>query len=417
MYWMDEVNTIKKEVFTIETNPREIYGSLVSTGEYVCVSIVGERIFSVTPAEKQKRADNEREVWICPGLIDLQINGFAGYDLNRADADLEERVEAIRQMTREVLRTGTTSFCPTIITAGFEQIHSSLTAIRLACSRDPIVDSCVLGVHLEGPYLSDQDGPRGAHPREHIKDPDWEEFTAWQEASGGRIRMVTLAPERTGAVEMIRRLVQEGILVCIGHTAASHDEIIAAADAGARMSTHLGNGAHAQLPRHPNYIWSQLSDDRLTPGIISDGHHLHPSVMKVMARAKNNQIVLVSDAVHLAHMKPGIYKTHVGGEVELLPSGRLQMVADPLLLAGAAVSLADCVQTYMRLTSASLHEAIRLATIMPARLIGEPLLGQVRPNGMADLLTFTLNPEDGRIDMLAVTKRGQTVYSAAQENL
>lgn len=410
---MHEMN--EERVFTIETNPREIYGNLISTGEHVCVKIVGERIFSVTPAEKQKRSKSEKEVWISPGLIDLQINGFAGYDLNMADADLEERVEVIRQMTREVLRTGTTSFCPTIITAGFEQIHASLTAIRLACSRDPIVDSCVLGIHLEGPYLSDQDGPRGAHPREYIKDPDWEEFTAWQKASGGRIRMVTLAPERTGAIEMIRKLVQEGILVCIGHTAAVHDEIIAAVDAGARMSTHLGNGAHAELPRHPNYIWSQLSEDRLTPGIISDGHHLHSSVMKVMARAKNNQIVLVSDAVHLAHMKPGLYKTHVGGEVELLPSGRLQMVANPLLLAGAAVSLADCVQTFMRLTLSELHEAIKLATIMPARLIGEPLLGQAEPNGLADMLTFTLNP-DGRMNDLTVIKRGKTVYSAASRD-
>lgn len=404
-----------KGVFTIETNSREIYGHLVPTGEYVCVKIVGERIFSVTPAENQKHADHEKEVWISPGLIDLQINGFAGYDLNMADTDLEERVEAIRHMTREVLRTGTTSFCPTIITASFEQIHSSLTAIRLACSLDSIVDSCVLGIHLEGPYLSDQDGPRGAHPHEHIKNPDWEEFTAWQEASGGRIRMVTLAPERTGAVEMIQKLVQEGILVCIGHTAAAHDEIIAAVDAGARMSTHLGNGAHAQLPRHPNYIWSQLSEDRLTPGIIADGHHLHPSVMKVMARAKNHHIVLVSDAVHLAHTKPGIYKTHVGGKVELLPSGRLQMVANPLLLAGAAVSLADCVQTYMRLTSSDLDEAMKLATVMPARLIEEPWLGQVQPNGFADILTFTLNQKEGRIDILTVMKRGQTVYLAAPE--
>jgi N-acetylglucosamine-6-phosphate deacetylase len=406
---------LMKGEFPIETNTREIYGRLVATGEYVNVQAVGERIRRVIPAEKQENAGNGEELWIAPGLIDLQINGFAGYDMNMAKGDLEHRVETVRLMTEEVLKTGTTSFCPTVITAGFEQIHTSLTAIRLACERDSLVDSCVLGIHLEGPYLSEQDGPRGAHPREHIKEPDWEEFSAWQEAAGGRIRMVTLAPERKGAVAMIKKLVNEGILVCIGHSAASHDEITAAVDAGARMSTHLGNGAHPHLPRHPNYIWSQLAEDRLIPGIISDGHHLHPSVVKVMARAKNNNIVLVSDAVHLAHMKPGVYKTHVGGEVELLPSGRLQTVANPLILAGAAVSLAECVQNYMQFTHSELHAAMKLATVMPAGLIGEPLLGNVQTNGLADLLTFTLNQAEGRINIHTVIKRGQTIFSTAAE--
>jgi N-acetylglucosamine-6-phosphate deacetylase len=402
-------------VYTIETNTREIYGRLVTTGEYVNVQAVGERIRCVIPAEKQENADNGEELWIGPGLIDLQINGFAGYDMNMAEGDLEQRVETVRLMTVEVLKTGTTSFCPTVITAGFEQIHNSLTAIRLACQRDSLVDSCVLGIHLEGPYLSEQDGPRGAHPREHIKDPDWEEFSAWQEAADGRIRMVTLAPERKGAVPMIKKLVNEGILVCIGHSAASHDEITAAVDAGARMSTHLGNGAHPHLPRHPNYIWSQLAEDRLIPGIISDGHHLHPSVVKVMARAKNNNIVLVSDAVHLANMKPGIYKTHVGGEVELLPSGRLQTVANPLILAGAAVSLAECVQNYMKFTHSDLHAAMKLATVMPAGLLGEPLVGTIQANGLADLLTFSLNEVKGRINIQTVIKRGQTIFSTVVE--
>jgi N-acetylglucosamine-6-phosphate deacetylase len=383
---------------------------MVTTGEYVCVKIAGDRIISVAPAGKP--ADGEKELWISPGLIDLQINGFAGHDLNMAAAPMEERVEAVRRMTREVLKTGTTSFCPTVITAGFEQIRSALTAIRLACEQDPLVDSCVPGIHLEGPYLSDQDGPRGAHPREHIKDPDWDEFLAWQEASGGRIRMVTLAPERAGAVGLIRKLVQKGILVCIGHTAAGHDEIAAAVDAGARMSTHLGNGAHPQLPRHPNYIWSQLAEDRLIPSIIADGHHLHPSVVRVMARAKSNHLVLVSDAVHLAGMKPGVYKTHVGGEVELLPSGRLQTLANPLLLAGAAVSLAQCVYNFMRFTSSGIREAVKLATAMPAGVIGEPLLGEVQRNRFADLLLFTLNHEESRIDIHTVIKRGQTVFQA-----
>ena len=398
---------------------KELQGRLAETGGQVRVKISGGRIVSVAPVpgpepdEPDKR--DESGLWIAPGLIDLQINGFAGHDLNAADVPLEARVETVCRMTREVLKTGTTSFCPTIITAGFEQIRDAVRAIRLACERDPLVRDSVIGIHLEGPYISGEDGPRGAHPKDQVRDPDWDEFAAWQEAAGGLIRMVTLAPERKGAVAMIRRLAAEGILVCIGHTAASHEDIAAAADAGARLSTHLGNGAHPLLPRHPNYIWSQLADDRLTPGIIADGHHLHPSVVKVMSRAKNGRVVLVSDAAHLAGMAPGRYKTHIGGEVELLPTGRLQMAAPPHLLAGSAVSLADCVERYREFLSCPLGEAIRAAAGRPAELIGEPLLGEIGPGRAADLIAFTREQSEGRLHIRKVIKSGRIVWEAGNE--
>lgn len=397
---------------------KELQGRLAETGGRVRVKISGGRIVSVAPVpgpspdEPDKR--DESGLWIAPGLVDLQINGFAGHDLNAADMPLEARVEAVCRMTREVLKTGTTSFCPTIITAGFEQIRDAVTAVRLACEQDPLVRECVIGIHLEGPYISGEDGPRGAHPKDQVRDPDWDEFAAWQEAAGGLIRMVTLAPERKGAVAMIRRLAAEGILVCIGHTAAGHEDIEAAAEAGARMSTHLGNGAHPLLPRHPNYIWSQLADDRLTPGIIADGHHLHPTVVKVMARAKNGRVVLVSDAAHLAGMKPGRYKTHIGGEVELLSTGRLQMAANPNLLAGSAVTLADCVARYRRFVSCTPGEAIRAATARPARLIGEPLLGEIGPGRRADLIAFRWEDSEGRLLIRKVIKSGRIVAEAAE---
>lgn len=394
---------------------QELRGYLAETGEYVSVKYAGGRILSVAPVsgdEPGGRQADEAKLWIAAGLIDLQVNGFAGHDLNAAGVSLDARVETVCRLVREVLKTGTTSFCPTIITAGFEQIRDAVTAIRLACEQDPLARRCIVGIHLEGPYLSGEDGPRGAHPADQVRDPDWAEFAAWQEAAGGRIRMVTLAPERAGAIAMIRRLAGEGVLVCIGHTAASHEEIAAAVDAGARMSTHLGNGAHPLLPRHPNYIWSQLADDRLIAGVIADGHHLHPSVVKVMARAKQGRIALVSDAAHLAGMKPGRYRTHIGGEVELLPSGRLQMAARPEMLAGSAVSLADCVQRYRRFASCELREAIRAATGVPARLIGEPLLGEVRVNGAADLIVFAPDESPDTLNVRAVIKDGQTFAAA-----
>ncbi|TBL69670.1 N-acetylglucosamine-6-phosphate deacetylase [Paenibacillus thalictri] len=393
--------------------PGQVYGKLIGSGVQAAISMNNGLITTVAPVEPEQLNTGTEELWIAPGLVDLQVNGFGGYDVNLAGVPMEDRVEAIKNMTHELLKMGTTSFCPTIITAGYEQIMDSMTAVRLACESDPLVDRCVLGIHLEGPYLSGEDGPRGAHPKEHIKDPDWQEFLHWNEAAGGKIRMVTLAPERAGAVQMIRKLVSSGILVCIGHTAATHDQITAAVDAGAAMSTHLGNGAHPLLPRHPNYIWSQLAEDRLICGIIADGHHLHPSVVKVMARAKQGRIVLVSDAVHLAGMPPGKYTTHVGGEVELLPSGRLQTSANPLLLAGSAASLLDCVAGYSQFTGAELSEAFTLASAKPAELIGEPQLGTIATNRWADLILFAITPETRKIEVRAVIKRGETVYSTS----
>ncbi|GAB2717572.1 N-acetylglucosamine-6-phosphate deacetylase [Paenibacillus thermoaerophilus] len=381
----------------------EIRGRHLFTHEPVAVRIHDGKIRSISAAGGFDA--REEELWIAPGLIDLQINGFAGYDLNLSGVPMEPRVEAVIRMSRAVLRTGTTTFFPTIITAGFEQILDSMTAIRLACEQDPLVDRMVAGIHLEGPYLSELDGPRGAHPKAHIKDPDWTEFMKWQEASGNRIKLVTLAPERPGAISFIEQLVRHGIVASVGHTAASPEEIGRAAEAGARMSTHLGNGAHPQLPRHPNYIWSQLAEDRLWASVIADGHHLHASVLKVISAVKQDRLVLVSDAVHLAGLPPGIYNTHVGGRVELLETGRLQMADNPLLLAGAAVSLMDCVQHMYRALETDLAAALQMATVRPATLIGLSQ-GRMETGAMADLILFRWNKETKSVQIRQVLKHG-----------
>lgn len=384
----------------------------VDTGRKVRIRLDGERIGSI---ETIKQVGSEtaagEELWVAPGLVDMQINGYGGSNVNLSDAPMELRAETIKQLVRKVLASGTTTFCPTIITAGFQQVEDSMSAIRLACEQDPLSARTIAGIHLEGPYISDVDGPRGAHAKEHARNPDLDEFSRWQQASGNRITLVTLAPEREGAISFIRSLADAGILVSIGHTAASHDEIAAAVEAGARMSTHLGNGAHARLPRHPNYIWSQLAEDRLYASIVSDGHHLHPSVVQVMSKVKGDRLVLVSDAVHLAGMPPGRYASHVGGDVELLPSGRLQMVSNPLLLAGAAVSLADCVERYVQFTGDSLSETFRKAAATPAQLLGLERTGRLVEGGIADLIVFQWQGDQQRLVLQAVIKNGQEFQS------
>lgn len=385
--------------------PLRIHARDASSGLRLTMTVDGPVIGDVRSAEEAagRAEEGNGELWVAPGLIDLQINGFQGYDLNASGMKLEERIVTVHRLARAIAGSGTTRCYPTVITASSRQILDIVTAVRIACEQDRFTGSVIAGIHLEGPYLSEQDGPRGAHPKPWIRDPDWEEFARWREASGDRIRLVTLAPERAGALPFIRRLCGEGITASIGHTAAGHEEIEAAVKAGARMSTHLGNGAHPLLPRHPNCIWSQLGEERLWASAIADGHHLHPSVLKVFRAAKRERLVLVSDAVHLAGLAPGVYTTHVGGKVELLPSRRLQMADQPGLLAGAAVSLLECVQEMARLTDCPLAEALDMASARPAKLAGLAFDG-LKPGAEADLILFRRGPAG--LSLQQVFKRG-----------
>ncbi|MZD06121.1 amidohydrolase family protein, partial [Streptomyces sp. SID5785] len=228
-----------------------------------------------------------------------------------------------------------------------------------------------------------------------VRPPSLDEFEDWQRASDGLVGMVTLSPHHPGSLPYIEQLAARGVHVAIGHTHATPDEIHAAAAAGATLSTHLGNGAHAVLPRHPNYLWSQLADDRLTAGLIADGHHLPPDTLVTMIRAKGaDRCVLVSDAVALAGLPPGAYDAPVGGRVELHEDGRLVAAGTPYL-AGAARSLAHGVAHVARTTGIGLAAALRMATTGPGRFVGGR--GRIAPGQPADLLRFTFTPGDPQL--------------------
>lgn len=321
-------------------------------------------------------------VWLSPGLIDLQINGYQGFDLN-ADG---LTADTVIQLARSVLATGTTTFLPTIITASEEKIIANLCEIAAARKLDPVLRHMVPGVHVEGPHLSAEDGARGAHPREHIRPPSIAEFDRWQHACGDLVKLVTLSPHFAEATGYIAALREREILVAIGHTHASIEQIRAAVDAGATLSTHLGNGVGDPLPRHPNLLWTQLAEDRLTATLIADGHHLPEDTLKVMLRAKGlDRVVLVSDTVALGGMPPGLYETPVGGLVELTVDGRLSLPGTRFL-AGSVVPLKDAVA---RLANSylSLEESLQLATQNPARFVGRT--GKLQVGLPADLIRFT----------------------------
>ena len=330
------------------------------------VTLDGNRFESAPSAEAPTEG-----LFISPGWVDIQVNGFAGYDLNAEDAKPEDVQAIVRRLWRE----GVTTLLPTVITGASSQIEHCLGAIANACAADEAVAASIAGIHLEGPYLSPEDGARGAHPEAHVRPADWAEFERFQHAAEGRIRLVTLAPETPGAIPFIRKLVAKGVVVALGHTLATGDNIAAAIDAGARLSTHLGNGIPAMLPRHPNPVWEQLADDRLYASAIFDGCHLPSSVMRVLARVKGKKLVLTSDAVALAGMPPGVYDAPVGGRAELHADGRLTMYGTDYL-AGSASALPRGIENAVRLAGCSWRGAVRTVTLTPAELLGLNLNGQ-----------------------------------------
>lgn len=350
---------------------------LVEGGGSVLVRVGTDGSLALSPTVSADEA-----LWLSDGWFDIQVNGYQGHDLN--SPGLEPAVLA--KLVRALWAEGVTSFCPTVITQSRERIRGALRAIAQACEAEPLVGRSVAAIHVEGPYISPVDGPRGAHPSGQVRPPDLAEFAEWQEAAGGRIGLITLAPEQPGALPFIEAVTAQGVVVAIGHTGADPETIQAAVAAGARLSTHLGNGAHATLPRHPNYIWEQLAEDRLYASLILDGHHLPPAVIKSMLRAKGvERAILVSDAVAMGGMAPGVYEAPVGGKVELLPNGRLNLYGTPYL-AGSASPIRVGIGNAMAMGGLALPEAIQLATSNPARLMrvrrpGDRVLFRLDPGG------------------------------------
>lgn len=365
------------------------------------------RIAAIEPAA------GRTEQWIAPGLLDLQVNGYGGYDVNAADVT----AETIKGLTRRLWGHGVTGWCPTIITAPEESIVAALRAVQQARHEDPLTAHSILGVHVEGPHIARADGPRGVHQAGHVRPPDLNELARWQETAGDLLALVTLSPEFDEAPAYVRELARSGTVACIGHTAATPDQVTAAVDAGAAMSTHLGNGAHAVLARHPNYIWSQLADDRLAASFIADGHHLPGDVLTSMVRTKGvERSILVSDSSALGGLPAGEHETPVGGRVHLSEDGRLSQAGTPYL-AGAAANLADGVARATDLGGVPLSAALQMTTGNPARVLGHRGLGRglLRVGAHADLLTFRWRPGERTLQVDDVMVAGRHVCGSASD--
>ena len=342
---------------------------------------------------------------LSPGLIDLQVNGYKGHDLNEGVLEPAE-VEAL---SAALCGAGVAAYLPTLITASADDLCQRLSAIREACDTLPYARQMIAGVHVEGPSLSGKDGPRGAHPVEHIRPPSLQEFERWQDAAGGRLCMITIAPEVDGAITYIGEVAARGVIVALGHSDADEAHITQAVEAGARLSTHLGNGIAATLPRHPNAIWAQLAEDRLSASLILDGHHLPRSTARAMLRAEGaERVVLVSDSVKFAGMPAGRYASPVGGEVDVTEDGRVSMAGTPYL-AGSGASLLGILGRFTRYTGLPFSEGVTMATVNPARLLNRPV--GLNAGDRADFILFDFDPEAGTAKEREIVFGGERVPS------
>ena len=341
--------------------------------------------------------------FVAPGLIDNQVNGYKGIDF--ADEHITD--ERLKSAAEAVWSDGVTTFLPTLVTNSNENLVRNFRILSDAIN-DTFFRGSIPGFHLEGPWLSTEEGYYGCHPAHYLRNPSWKEFLEYQEAAGGKIMEVTLAPELEGAQEFIRLCKKNGILAAIGHTNASAEQIDTAVKNGARLSTHLGNGCANMINRHRNPLWPQLASDELTISLIADGQHLLYEELKVFFKIKGmDKIILVSDVTCLAGMDPGEY-TYLGSRVILNNEG-LAMNPDLNCLAGATYPLKKGIETMMAATGCTLGQAINMATRNVAGILGMNDRGTLAPGKRADIILFDLDGDSW--DIKTVFVAGKSVYN------
>ena len=384
-----------------------IKGKIAGLGT-VEIRLVGERIESISTGDLIRRDLRlpDDDVRITPGFIDIQVNGFAGVDFNHPNF----RGDDLIGVCRNLLSTGVTRFCPTLITANHRQLARNIKEIWRTCEKHPLVRKMVLGIHLEGPYINPEDGPRGAHPQAQVARPDWDEFERLLVMGKGWVRMVTVAPEMPGGLAFIQKASQSGLVVGIGHCNPEPDIVDQAVGAGARISTHLGNGTHQMLDRHQNYLQKQLAHDGLMASIICDGTHLPDYFVKNVVRAKEkSRVVLITDATAASHAPAGRYS--LGDlEIEADDDGVLRLAGTPYLT-GSTLTMDRAIANCAAFAGITLASTIKLATENPAGLF-DGISGKLETGQRADLVLFRAKRK--KINILRVYLAGRLLYSAEE---
>jgi len=314
--------------------------------------------------------------WIIPGFIDVHVHGGAGHDFMDADN------EGIAAITKFHVSNGTTSLVATTLTASREDLTNVLDRVSTYMSH-PMPYAQIIGVHLEGPFVNVK--WKGAQNPAYIVPPQPEWLDEWLERFPGIIKIQTLAPESEGSLDYIEKLANNGIVPSCGHTDATYDQIIAAADHGLRHAVHTFNAMKPLHHREPGTVGAVLTDDRITAEVIADGHHVHPAGIKLITRAKGiHNVILVTDAMSAAGMPDGEYE--LGGLPVHMTCG-VARLKDTNSLAGSTLTMISAVQYLVREIGVSLEEASRMASANPARQLGiDSLVGTLEVGKAADLL-------------------------------
>ncbi len=384
-----------------------IEGLLYLTNKPVSILIKEGKIIRVQAIEKL--SDESHPLFVAPGLIDNQVNGFAGISFCFAGGELTN--EGILKATQELWKKGITTYLPTLTSNSNEVILRNLALLATA-KINPALHGSIAGFHLEGPYISAVDGYRGAHPLKYVRKPDWQEFMEWYKSSRSNIRTITLAPEVEGSMEFIRKCTALGIIVAIGHHNADKKTIDEAVENGARITTHLGNGCANMINRHLNPLWPQLANDKLMSSIICDGFHLRDEEISVFYKVKGpDRTIITSDVTSFASLPPGNYKNEEGETIELTREGMLRLPVQNVLY-GSASPISRGVARIMKITGCSLGEAIKMSSTNPAMLYGLKDRGRIEKGMRADLILFEIGDSDLVIKKTYV--EGNLVYEAGK---
>jgi N-acetylglucosamine-6-phosphate deacetylase len=321
------------------------------------------------------------------GFVDVQVNGFMGIDFSEPGLTIEK----VRQVTTDLLSRGTVAYCATVVTSSLETYSQTLPVLA-AAMKEPDIAGHILGIHLEGPFLSPKPGARGAHRADCVIPPSVEFFDRLYDLAEGKVSILTLAPEVPGAEDVIRHAAEKGVLVEIGHQYSDEESMKRAVDAGAKSSTHLGNGIPNQIDRHKNPIWWQLACDGLWGTFITDGHHLPPAFIKVAYRAKTlDRFVVISDASALAGLPVGEYDCF-GKKVLVEPSGRIYC-PESQGLGGSHATMIECMNHLSSLNLLSEDELWTVGLNNPLKLLG------LSPDVLSGVKSPGVEFKDGRFSV------------------
>jgi N-acetylglucosamine-6-phosphate deacetylase len=368
--------------------PREILSDHALVIEGPKIASIEARRRAAGPAE---RLIDARGLWVAPGLIDVHVHGSAGHDT------MDATPEALHGMARFFARHGVTCYLPTTIAASPQAILPAIE--NVAHCPQPQDGAHHLGVHLEGPYLNPDH--RGAQPLEHLRDPDPREYGTW--LATGCVRLITVAPELDGALALVEQGISEGVEFAVGHSGASYEQVLEAADCGLRQATHTFNGMLGLHHRIPGTLGAVLADDRIYAQVIVDGAHVHPAVVKLLVRAKGvSRTILITDAIRAAGLRDGEYD--LGGQTITVREGIPRTAAGGL--AGSSLTLDAGLRNAINCTGLSLEEALPMATSVPAEVMGlAGRKGVLAPGADADVILL-----DADLNVRLTMVAGQVVY-------